>query len=400
MKKLISFILVFSLIFSATIVYGADIGVIVNDHKLIFDVPPTVENGRTLVPLRAIFEALGATVNWDGETQSAKAQKDNTNVKLTLGSDIMYVNGVEKHLDVPAKAIEGRTLVPVRAISEAFGCDVAWNQVLGIVHISEELSFADLGTGEYLSNSYSIVDGNKPYFNIDNYTSQAFEMYLPLDSLGRCTYAMAMLGKETLPAGGRESISSVTPSGWRSITYSNVPGQYLYNRCHLIGYQLSAENANECNLITGTRFLNVEGMLPFENMIADYIEETGNHVLYRVTPVFEGNNLVAKGVLMEAMSFEDKGREICFNVFCYNVQPGIVINYADGTSYSPTGTLIKDYTAESENITYVLNTKSLKFHIPTCSTVSKMSQANREDSNLSRDEVIAKGYVPCGVCKL
>lgn len=398
MKKLISLILIVLMLLTLPVAYASDIGVIVNDTKLCFDVPPMVENGRTLVPLRAIFEALGADVTWDNTTSTATSQKDGVTISLTLGKDVMYVNSAEKHLDAPAEAVSGRTLVPVRAISEAFGCDVAWNQALSVVHISDEVEFNELGIWDYVSSPYSVVNNNIPYFNIENYTSRFFEIYLPLDNLGRCTYAMAMLGKETLPTDDRESIDSVKPSGWKNATYDSIPGKYLYNRCHLIGYQLSAENANECNLITGTRYLNTEGMLPFENMIADYIEETGNHVLYRVTPVFEGNNLVAKGVLMEAMSFEDRGLGICFNVFCYNVQPGIVINYKNGLSCTWDDPQANKILA-NEAVTYVLNTKSKKFHLPDCSTVEKMSSENREDTYSSRDEVIAMEYVPCGWCK-
>ena len=163
-------------------------------------------------------------------------------------------------------------------------------------------------------------------------TTSSFERYAPLDSLGRCGVAYANIGKDIMPTEERGSIGMVKPSGWHSIRYENVDGKYLYNRCHLIGYQLSAENANTSNLITGTRYLNIQGMLPFENMVADYIRETGNHVLYRVTPIYEGDNLVASGVLMEAYSVEDEGDGICFNVYCYNVQPGIVIDYATGAS--------------------------------------------------------------------
>jgi len=409
MKKLISFIL--SLVMLCTCAFASDINVIVNDTKLNFDVPPVVENGRTLVPLRAIFEALGADVNWDGATQSAYASTDGVDVSLTLGSDVMTVNGVSKKLDVPAKAVEGRTLVPVRAISEAFGCDVMWEGTQSTVHISEDKTLSELGVGDFANNPYTVVNGNVPYFNIDNYSSLSFEMYLPLDNLSRCTYAMSMLGDETLPTEDRGSISSVTPSGWKSLTFDVVPGKYLYNRCHLIGYQLSAENANECNLITGTRYFNVEGMLPFENMIADYIKETKNHVLYRVTPVFSGGDLVAKGVLMEAMSFEDRGKGICFNVFCHNVQPGITINYSDGSASSSgivpaTSNVQASDTASAGNntpfvgsITYVLNLNSKKFHIPACSSINRMKPSNREDTSLSRDDIINRGYDPCGICK-
>lgn len=184
----------------------------------------------------------------------------------------------------------------------------------------------------YSGSAYITVNNNEPFFDATQYNSQAFETYSELDTLGRCGVAFANVGKEIMPTGERGSIGSVKPTGWHTVKYDNVDGKYLYNRCHLIGYQLSGENANKQNLITGTRYMNVDGMLPFENMVADYVKETNNHVLYRVTPVFEGNNLVASGVLMEAQSIEDDGDGVKFCVYCYNIQPGINIDYATGDS--------------------------------------------------------------------
>ncbi|MEE0959016.1 MAG: DNA/RNA non-specific endonuclease [Lachnospiraceae bacterium] len=184
----------------------------------------------------------------------------------------------------------------------------------------------------YSGSPYIIVNNNVPFFDATQYNSQAFETYSELDTLGRCGVAFANVGKEIMPTGERGSIGSVKPTGWHTVKYDNVDGKYLYNRCHLIGYQLSGENANKQNLITGTRYMNVDGMLPFENMVADYVKETNNHVLYRVTPVFDGNNLVAGGVLMEAQSIEDDGSGVKFCVYCYNIQPGISIDYATGDS--------------------------------------------------------------------
>lgn len=194
---------------------------------------------------------------------------------------------------------------------------------------------------EYSGTCYVAINGNVPFFTEDEYTTESYEKYSDLDSLGRCGVAMACISKDTMPAKDeeRESISSVTPSGWVQKKYDSslVSGGYLYNRCHLIGWQLTAENANEKNLITGTRYFNAgnseeQGMLTFENMVADYIKETGNHVLYRVTPIYEGSNLVASGLLMEGYSVEDGGEGISFCVYFYNVQPGIVIDYATGES--------------------------------------------------------------------
>ena len=184
----------------------------------------------------------------------------------------------------------------------------------------------------YSGSPYVEINDNNPFFTDADLTEEAFESYSNLDSLGRCGQAYANVCKELMPTEERGEIGSVKPSGWHTVKYDCVSGKYLYNRCHLIGYQLTAENANEKNLITGTRYLNVEGMLPFENMVADYVEETNNHVLYRVTPYYEGDNLLASGVLIEAKSVEDDGDGILFNVYCYNVQPGISINYANGDS--------------------------------------------------------------------
>ena len=191
----------------------------------------------------------------------------------------------------------------------------------------------------YSGEAYVELNDNVPSFSKNDMTSKAFEKYSELDALDRCGAAYANVCKETMPTEERGNIGMIKPSGWHTVKYDNVDGKYLYNRCHLIGYQLTAENANEKNLITGTRYLNIEGMLPFENMIADYIDETDNHVLYRVTPIFKGDNLLASGVQMEAYSVEDKGKGVSFNVYCYNVQPGIEINYSDGTSRLADGTI-------------------------------------------------------------
>lgn len=182
-------------------------------------------------------------------------------------------------------------------------------------------------------SAYKVINNNVPYFTDDEITTKVFEKYSPLDSLGRCGVAYANICKKLMPTEKRESISSVKPSGWVQNRYDFVDGESLYNRCHLIGFQLAGENANPKNLITGTRYLNVEGMLPFENMVADYVKETNNHVLYRVTPVFDGDNLVASGVEMEALSVEDRGEGVEFNVYCFNIQPGVTINYKTGENH-------------------------------------------------------------------
>lgn len=188
----------------------------------------------------------------------------------------------------------------------------------------------------FSNTPYCEVNNNKPFFTDDEITTQSYEYYPDLDSLGRCGACIACISLDMMPTTEREGIGMVKPSGWHLDKYDFVDGKYLFNRCHLIGYQLTGENANLNNLITGTRYMNIQGMLPYENKTADYIRSTGNHVMYRVTPIFEENNLVSTGVLMEGYSVEDNGEGICFNVFCYNVQPHIVIDYSNGSSRADT----------------------------------------------------------------
>lgn len=242
------------------------------------------------------------------------------------------------------------------------------------------------------------INENNPEFTEDDYTTDSYEYYGELDSLGRCTIAMACVGRDLMPTEERESISSIKPSGWVQAQYDFVDGNSLYNRCHLIGFQLTGENANEQNLITGTRYMNVEGMLPFENMIADYVKETGNHVLYRVTPVYDGTNLVARGVQMEALSMEDGGDGICFNVYVYNNQPGVVIDYATGESQLSETHSTQTTTSEGTGGSYVMNVNSMKFHDSTCAQADSISGENREVFQGDRQELIDQGYVPAECC--
>ena len=242
---------------------------------------------------------------------------------------------------------------------------------------------------------YTAVNGNVPGFSEKDLTAASFESYSELDSLGRCGTAFACLGQDLMPRGERGDISGIHPTGWHSVQYDFIDGKNLYNRCHLIGWQLSGEDANRKNLITGTRYMNVEGMLPFENMVADYIKETGCHVLYRVTPVFQGSNLVADGVLMEAMSVEDQGDSISFCVFVPNVQPGVAIDYSDGSSRPADS----QSSPENEEAIYIVNTNTRRFHLPSCSSVREMKESNRENFTGSREELIEEGYIPCGKCR-
>lgn len=299
-----------------------------------------------------------------------------------------------------------------------------------VVHTGTASAFNAADVPAYSGEPYTAVNNNEPYFTSDNLTTEAFENYSELDALGRCGVAYANVCLETMPTEKRGSISEVKPTGWHSVKYDNVDGKSLYNRCHLIGYQLTAENANQQNLITGTRYLNVDGMLPFENMVADYVKETDNHVLYRVTPIFTGDNLVADGVLMEGYSVEDEGDGICFCIYAYNVQPGITIDYATGDSWlssekgnsdsssggnsavsqsaaDKSGTQqaavqtesVKETSAPvSTGTEYILNTNTKKFHYPSCSSVKQMKASNKKEYTGSRDDLIAQGYDPCKKC--
>jgi DNA-entry nuclease len=261
---------------------------------------------------------------------------------------------------------------------------------------TETISLEDIP--EYSGEPYVEINGNQPDFTEDELTTESYEEYDDLDELGRCTEAIASIGTDLMPTEERGAIGQVKPSGWHTVKYDNVDGKYLYNRCHLIGYQLTAENANENNLITGTRYLNVEGMLPFENMVTEYIKETSNHVLYKVVPIFEGDNLVASGVQMEAESVEDGGAGISYNVYVYNVQPGIEIDYATGDSWESDATIAEKEDDNTEQ-TYILNTNSGKFHDPNCSSVADIKDSNKVEYTGTREKLINGGYEPCGRCK-
>ena len=290
----------------------------------------------------------------------------------------------------------------------------------------------------YDGKAYVAVNNNEPFFTDSDMTTTAFENYSDLDSLGRCGVAYANICKDIMPTEERGKIGMIKPSGWHTVKYDVIKDRYLYNRCHLIGYQLAGENANPKNLITGTRYLNVEGMLPFENLVADYVNNTGNHVLYRVTPMFSGSNLVANGVLIEAKSVEDNGGGILFNVYCYNVQPGVGINYENGDSWLD-GTTPQKQSAQtdtpknegsqssdgsgagesgssssttesassgsdssaaensdadssnSETMVHITATGK-KYHRAGCRTLKK------SDTEVTLDEAKSMGLSPCGIC--
>ena len=252
----------------------------------------------------------------------------------------------------------------------------------------------------YSGKAYVNINNGNPGFSDSDLKTKSYEYYSPRDRLGRCGVVHACIGRDIMPTEDRGSIGMVKPTGWHTVKYDCVDGKYLYNRCHLIGFQLTGENANEENLITGTRYMNVTGMLPFENMVADYVKETGNHVMYRVTPLFKGNNLLAHGVQMEAYSVEDDGDGICFNVFVYNVQPQITIDYATGES-SYNGTVIEpddDDDYQTQSASYILNKNTKKIHLPSCYSVDQMKESNKEYYTGDIDDLLGRGYSRCKNC--
>ena len=269
----------------------------------------------------------------------------------------------------------------------------------------------------YTGDSYVEINGNQPSFTEDQKTTIAFEYYSDLDSLGRCGIAAANVCQELMPTEARSPIGMIKPSGWHTARYDDlVEGKYLYNRCHLIAFHLAGENDNPLNLITGTRYLNVVGMMPFENRVGNYVRSTGNHVLYRTSPVFVGDELVARGVHLEAFSIEDQGEGICFNVFLYNVQPGIEIDYLTGESSAswtnaastasadPNSRAYKDQGQDNSEAVladadYIVNILTGTFHLSGCSGIEDISEENKEAFFGTHDEAIAVGYTPCGICE-
>ena len=267
-----------------------------------------------------------------------KKRKQKSNIYLLVLLAVLLAGGVGKGTNIKFadngyEASHSAAKLPDNTnVDDVVNVDVG-NVDVGNVDISMNLDPGDIP--EYSGNAYITINNNIPQFDDEQKKSkEEFEYYSDLDSLGRCGTAYANICPNLQPTEKRGEIGQVKPSGWHTVKYNDIiDGNYLYNRCHLIGYQLAGENANEKNLITGTRYLNVVGMLEFENKVDKYVDDTGNHVLYRVTPVFEGDDLVASGVHMEAWSVEDDGDGICFNVYCYNVQPGIGIDYLTGDSW-------------------------------------------------------------------
>ena len=368
------------------------------------DTAPAIINNRILVPIRAIIEAFGGTAGWEGASQTVVLNMNNKTMRLGIGNNVAYVNGMPKNMDTAPAVINERTMLPVRFVAEGFNLGVAWEQdkqrVTIIRNTFDDMEYQRLMSmvPAYSGSPYAIINGNRPFFETYEIIGGSFEYYSELDYLGRCDVCMASVGEDIMPTEDRESISSVTPTGWKNASYDFIDGNYVYNRCHLIGFQLTGENANEKNLITGTRYMNVDGMLPFENMINDYVEASGNNVVYRVTPVFYGNNLVADGVLLEAYSVEDNGRGICFCVYCYNVQPGVNIDYATGYNYSET------YTWQEETPEVVVEPDVVIYGIYRTPTGKRYHYdpdcGGKNSYETTLDDAINAGMTPCQKCAI
>ncbi len=428
MKKLTKtlFSILFALFVSASIVFAADA---VNEDVIVslqIDNPtmeinglqsaidqtpgttPVIRGGRTLVPIRAIIEAFGGKVDWENSSRTVTLTMDSDVIKLVIDSNIARFNETASTLDVAPTIINGRTMLPIRYIAESFNLAVAWENDTRTVYVirnssdaNEQMQLRNL-IPAYSGQPYVEINGNSPFFKEYEIIDASFEFYGNLDSLGRCNLAMASIGTDLMPTDDRESISSITPTGWINNAYDFIDGGYLYNRCHLIGFQLTGENANKRNLITGTRYMNVSGMLPFENKIDDYIEATNNNVLYRVTPIFNGTNLLADGVLLEAYSVEDNGVGINFCVYCYNVQPNISIDYSTGAnciygSYPSTPDVPEEskvtlYAPDGRTITVSREEVPAYKEVGWYETQKEASEANKKNNSTATNNPTADGY--------
>ena len=353
---------------------------------------PLVVKGRTLVPLRAIIENFGGTVEWENSTKTVILEMNNEIIRLSIDNQTAYYNDEAYTLDVAPAIINERTMLPIRFVAERFNIGVAWDGASKTVYLirngfdDEEYVNLRALLPAFNGEPYAEINNNKPFFAEYEIIDAAFEYYSNLDEFGRCDVCMASVAVGTMPTGEKGNISSIKPTGWHNSEYEIVDGGYLYNRCHLIGYQLTGENANERNLITGTRYMNVDGMLKFENIIDDYVDKTGNNVMYRVTPVFSGENMVADGVLLEAYSIKDRGEGVSFCVFCYNVQPGIDIDYVTGNNKISGDTPVEEVKAG------VYRTKSGKrYHFD-----AECGGKNSFETTL--DEAKAAGLTPCQKC--
>ena len=345
-------------------------------------------------------------------------KEDETKEKATTAYSI-----VENDTDVPQDDYDDETTEPKTTATETTIEQTTAKQKqtqaptiktskhkVKVKYKSKKLKLKDIPKYKVVKAPYVRINHNKPTFKKKEIKRKSYQKFSKLDSLGRCGVAIASIGKDIMPKRKRTSISSVYPSGWHTYRYSNVSGRYLYNRCHLIGHQLTGQNANARNLITGTRYMNVDGMLPFEDEVANCVKYQNKHVMYRVRPIYKGKNLVARGVQMEAYSVEDKGRSLSFNVFCYNVQPGVKINYKDGTSKGKGkisgGTNKKTYkkkyynknVKKSKKGTYIISKNTRKFHYPSCGYVNRIKNSNRIKFHGKRSTLISQGYQPCKGC--
>lgn len=355
---------------------------------------PIVSNDRTLVPIRAIIEAFGGTAEWNESTQSVFLTLEGDTVTLFIDSNTAYINDYATVLDTVPTVINERTMLPLRFIAESFNLGVGWDGNTQTVYVIrnyfEESEYSELMNSlpPYSGQAYAVINNNTPFFKDYEIISGSFEYYSKLDELGRCDVCFASVASDLMPTEKREDIGSVIPTGWINASYDNIDGGYLYNRCHLIGFQLTGENANERNLITGTRYLNINGMLPFENKIADYIDSTGNHVMYRSTPVFTNDNLLADGVLLEAYSVEDHGDGISFCVYCYNVQPQINIDYATGASST---TVFPEQEHPDISSTVYRTPSGKRYH-------SNAECGGKNSFEITKSEALNAGLTPCAKC--
>ena len=359
---------------------------------------PVIVNGRTLVPIRAIIEEFNGTVGWDEPSKTVTLSVYDDVVKLVIDSKTAYYNGKAHQLDVAPAVINERTMLPIRFIAQSFNFGIAWDDKTQTVSVIRD-TFTDIEyqnvkkmIPDYYGKAYVEINNNVPFFKDYEKKPGSFEYYSSLDELGRCDVCFASVSEDLMPQGERESISSVTPTGWLNKKYDIVPGGYLYNRSHLIGYQLTGENANKRNLITGTRYMNVNGMLPIENMADDYVESSDNRLLYRVTPVFSGDNLVADGVLIEGCSIGNSGIPLSFCVYCYNVQPGVFINYKTGDSSSNSFDIVNeiDEPVTGGDTVYITPTGK-RYHISaTC--------GGKNSYSVVISVALDKGLTPCQKC--
>lgn len=324
-------------------------------------------------------------------------------LSFCLAGSIGYT-GISDFDRLAASSASSADLSATRSASVAYADTTSASSAVSTSQAGTATGQADSSLGSisldsipaYSGSPAVAVNNDQPAFTDAQLSSTTGESYAALDSLGRATYACARVGTDTMPTEKRGSIGMVRPTGWHLVKYDFVDGKYLYNRCHLIGYQLTGENANTSNLITGTRYLNVQGMLPYENKIDDYVDATGNHVLYRVTAIYDGSNLLASGVHMEAESVEDGGAGVKFNVYAYDVQPGVSIDYATGESTQ--GTTAAEPTVDTTQYAYILNTNSKVIHRPGCSSVAQMSDKNKQGFNGTLAQAQAQGYKPCSRC--